>query len=619
MNKPITGSMKSIFAALIICLSINSSLAQSTAFTYQGKLTNSGNPPTANYDMQFKLFDALSDGKQINATFTNATVAVVAGLFTVELDFAAGAFDGSPRFLEICVRVAGSKDPYTVLAPRQAITSTPYAIRSTGAAAADGLSAACVGCVADSHIETVDGAKISGAIPIESVPTGSNNYIQNAATALRAGRPAERQEGEIDITGFGKFGGDLVVDGKASIGFSGPLTNQLHVLSTTPGAPAIYAESPNSRGVWGRSDGSFGIYGESNSAAGVRGIAHNAIGAGGHFQNNAAGGTALLVDGSGNILFSGTGSVGIGTATPFAGVRLDVRGGSARVEPGNGGAISFGAPNAETGMLMQHVIGASRADVRFDGSTLKLVVSGSAGAPPSTNGIAINTAGRVGIGTTDPTTTLYIQGSGGAIATTIRSTDHGAILALDSNTPAGGRRVWTLESGIFGTSSNFAIFDQTAGRKRLEIDSTGKVAVNVLQIDNGLDLAEHFEVAGEAKPGMLVAIDPQNVGKFAIARGAYNRRVAGVISGANNLSAGMILAGSSTKNSKPVALSGRTWVYCDATQHPIIPGDLLTTSTIPGHAMKVRNYAKAQGAIIGKAMTALKGGRGLVLVLVSLQ
>ena len=67
----------------------------------------------------------------------------------------------------------------------------------------------------------------------------------------------------------------------------------------------------------------------------------------------------------------------------------------------------------------------------------------------------------------------------------------------------------------------------------------------------------------------------------------------------------------------PVALSGRVWVYCDATRNPIQPGDLLTTSATPGHAMKVTNHTKAQGAIIGKAMTRLKSGRGLVLVLVT--
>jgi hypothetical protein len=77
--------------------------------------------------------------------------------------------------------------------------------------------------------------------------------------------------------------------------------------------------------------------------------------------------------------------------------------------------------------------------------------------------------------------------------------------------------------------------------------------------------------------------------------------------------------GSAADGNYPVALTGRVWVYADATRSAIKPGDLLTTSAIPGHAMKVTNYSRAHGAIIGKAMTGLKSGCGLVLVLVSLQ
>jgi len=69
----------------------------------------------------------------------------------------------------------------------------------------------------------------------------------------------------------------------------------------------------------------------------------------------------------------------------------------------------------------------------------------------------------------------------------------------------------------------------------------------------------------------------------------------------------------------PVALSGRVYCWVDATQGAIEVGDLLTTSNTPGHAMKAIDTAKAHGAIIGKAMTGLKSGKGLVLVLVNLQ
>ena len=68
-----------------------------------------------------------------------------------------------------------------------------------------------------------------------------------------------------------------------------------------------------------------------------------------------------------------------------------------------------------------------------------------------------------------------------------------------------------------------------------------------------------------------------------------------------------------------VALTGRVYALADATSGPIKPGDLLTTSAIPGHCMKAGDRDRAQGAILGKAMTGLKDGKGKVLVLVTLQ
>ena len=66
-------------------------------------------------------------------------------------------------------------------------------------------------------------------------------------------------------------------------------------------------------------------------------------------------------------------------------------------------------------------------------------------------------------------------------------------------------------------------------------------------------------------------------------------------------------------------MTGRVYCRADASAGAILPGDLLTTSDTPGHAMKATDHDRAQGAVIGKAMTGLKEGHGLVLVLVSLQ
>src|SRR5204862_438781 len=121
-------------------------------------------------------------------------------------------------------------------------------------------------------------------------------------------------------------------------------------------------------------------------------------------------------------------------------------------------------------------------------------------------------------------------------------------------------------------------------------------------------------------PGAVVCIDSTNPGKLVVCTNAHDRTVAGVIGGAGGVQPGMVMRqdGSAADGQHPVALTGRVYVWADATQQPIYPGDLLTTSATPGHAAKATDHDAAQGAIIGKAMGALESGKGLVLVLVGL-
>lgn len=102
---------------------------------------------------------------------------------------------------------------------------------------------------------------------------------------------------------------------------------------------------------------------------------------------------------------------------------------------------------------------------------------------------------------------------------------------------------------------------------------------------------------------------------------AYDKTVAGIVSGAGDVQPGMLMgqAGTLASGQHPVALTGRVYCRVDAQYGAIQPGDLLTTSPTAGHAMKATDSGKAQGAILGKAMTSLETGMGLVLVLVSLQ
>jgi hypothetical protein len=122
------------------------------------------------------------------------------------------------------------------------------------------------------------------------------------------------------------------------------------------------------------------------------------------------------------------------------------------------------------------------------------------------------------------------------------------------------------------------------------------------------------------EPGSVVIIDEDHPGKLCRSTRAYDNKVAGIVSGANGIRPGIsMVQEDKLEAGENVALSGRVYVQADAAFGAIKPGDLLTTSDTPGHAMKVTEHGKAQGAILGKAMSGLKAGKGMVLVLVTLQ
>ncbi|MGH7742778.1 MAG: hypothetical protein ACRENS_12245, partial [Candidatus Eiseniibacteriota bacterium] len=188
---------------------------------------------------------------------------------------------------------------------------------------------------------------------------------------------------------------------------------------------------------------------------------------------------------------------------------------------------------------------------------------------------------------------------------------------IQARSNAGGK------SGIWGYSTSptgyGGAFSNSAGGVALLV--SGLEQVGTLQI-TGADLAESFPVGGEKlEPGTVLEIVGDEKGTLRESRSAYNTRVAGVVSGANGMPAGVILEGHDFEQAgkAQVAMSGRVWVKCDARSAPIHAGDLLTTSDAPGYAMRASDPARATGAILGKAMNNLESGRGLVLVLVSLQ
>ncbi len=104
--------------------------ALGTAFTYQGRLVDGGNPANGVYDLRFTLYDAPVGGSAVGSPITVDDVAVADGLLTVQLDFGGDAFNGDARWLQVEVRPGNSTGTYTVLSPRQALTATPYALYS---------------------------------------------------------------------------------------------------------------------------------------------------------------------------------------------------------------------------------------------------------------------------------------------------------------------------------------------------------------------------------------------------------------------------------------------------------------------------------------------------------
>src|SRR5687768_7778615 len=118
-----------VFGAIFIFACAAS--AQTTEFTFQGKLTDTGTP-SATYDFEFRLCDSETDCTTPLAVQQRLAVSVSNGAFTVKLDFGAANFDGSNRWLEIAVK-RPSEETFTTLAPRQSIGSSPYSIKSKSA------------------------------------------------------------------------------------------------------------------------------------------------------------------------------------------------------------------------------------------------------------------------------------------------------------------------------------------------------------------------------------------------------------------------------------------------------------------------------------------------------
>ncbi len=170
--------------------------AQSNTFNYQGSLNTGGTPASGGFDFEFVMYDALNGGNQIGPVLSRNSVAVTNGVFAVQLDFGT-VFSGANRFMEIRVRPAGQPG-ITILAPRQPVDSTPYAIRSLNSDVATTASnAQSLGGVSSNQFVVTTDPRMTNA----RTPTpGSGDYIQNSGGV---------QAASFNISGSGTAGGTL--------------------------------------------------------------------------------------------------------------------------------------------------------------------------------------------------------------------------------------------------------------------------------------------------------------------------------------------------------------------------------------------------------------------------
>jgi hypothetical protein len=325
------------------------------------------------------------------------------------------------------------------------------------------------------------------------------------------------------------------------------------------------------------------------------------------------------------------GNVGIGTSSPSR--RLHVMQGATGATPndnaklvveGTSGFATWinvlGQVNEEVGILLGHPASSSdgafiwndfndHIQIRAAGQT-RMVVEGS---------------GHVGMTTTAPEAGLSVT----TVNSVINPTEIGVHLGRIPFADNSGSTV-SIVGGAEGAQLRF--YEAGGENCRMwyipqedEIRFDGALAlvsVPVLEIRGGADLVEGFNTTEDriAEPGTVMVIDPSNPGSLTMSTSAYDFKVAGVVSGANGVNAGIHLGQDSVMDGDTkVAMTGRVYVKCTSENGAILPGDRLTTASLAGHAMKATDSMRSDGAVIGKAMSALDEETGLVLVLVNLQ
>lgn len=212
------------------------------------------------------------------------------------------------------------------------------------------------------------------------------------------------------------------------------------------------------------------------------------------------------------------------------------------------------------------------------------------------------------------------NGAGGEIVLHPRSSAAG----MSGQLPTPTIRLLGDTAGVLvggnGTNGDILLFD-ASGNHRTKTSATIRLDGQAGDIHlKNADCAEEFDVSMQEGVGAGTVMVLDDDGRLRRSEEPYDRRVAGVISGAGGYRPGIVLDRKEARTGRlPLALVGKVFCQVDAQYSPVEVGDLLTTSPTPGHAMKACEPLRAFGAVIGKALCPLRSGAGLIPILVALQ
>jgi hypothetical protein len=429
-----------------------------TSFTYQGQLKDANGPVTGSCDFQLGLWDSLSGGAQVGSTLTQNDVAISEGLFTVQLDFGANAFNGSARWLEIAVRCPAGDGSYATLAPRQPISPTPYTLYSANADTLDGQHASAFASTPHNHWGQVwygsgTGLTLSGDTGV--VASGTDYGVGGFASSFN-GRGIYGSASATTGFTFGIYGGADSTSGTGVFGIAGAssgITNGVYGFTqSTSGTGVLGVANATTGSTFGVSGmvyatNGIGVYGwayaSTGNTNGVYGVSYSTGGRGITGYNNAISGTTYGVFGQADST-NGTGVYGGAYATN--GVTTGVFG----VSDSTDGRGVYGVANATTGSTF----GVKGSAYSTSGSG----VFGSAPATTGTNygvqGWSSSTAGTGVFGVANATIGWTI-GVFGTSASTSGTGVYGRATAASGTTyGVYGLSLSTAGVGIFGQADN---------------------------------------------------------------------------------------------------------------------------------------------------------------------